>query len=64
MDLPYQGPLYKIQCAATRLPSKETIKEADVLSIHMIPLGVPAILQADIGGEFKGAVLQLVKNYG
>ena len=31
---------------------------------HMMFLGVPVILQADNGKEFKGAVLQLVKNHG
>ena len=46
------------------LPSKEAIGVANVLSIHMVILGVPAILQADNGKEFKGAVLQLVKNHG
>ena len=31
---------------------------------HMMFLGVPVILQADNGKEFKGAILQLVKNHG
>ena len=43
------------------LPSKEAV---EVLSINMMFLGVPAILQADNGKESKGAVLQLVKNHG
>ena len=44
------------------LPSKEAIEVANVLSTHMVILGVPVILQADNGKGFKGAVLQLAKN--
>ena len=46
------------------LPSKGAVGVANVLSIHMMILGVPAILQTDNGKQFKGAVLQLVKNHG
>ena len=37
---------------------------ANALSIYTMFWGVPAILQADDGKGFKGAVLQIVKNHG
>ena len=35
-----------------------------LLPIHIMFLGVPAILQADNGKKFKGTVLQHMKNHG
>jgi hypothetical protein len=46
------------------LPSKEAEEVAHALSIFIMFLGIPEIMQADNGREFKGCVSKLVANHG